>query len=294
MTNIYAFGRNELLNKDTYLADKPSFIRNGNMQDDIVAWKNYEETTISYQANVMKVEASSPETFWWRANQSFVSELRNDDKVYLKASFRGNPKSPGTYPPCTLVVYLTGNQIESQNDFDDYENWQHIDGIYELSDIIPEGVTAGIFSIVLANMDTNIVLEVKQVVGVNLTLIHGEGNEPDLALAQSLYGQAYLDGDFTRMHYVIRNNIISDYGKGLVTARQERVAIADMYDEDGNRTKNWDEGEILNVGDCVRIDADNGSLLKNADGTPKYFRITGRGVNYTSVPTLELEYLEVK
>ena len=70
----------------------------------------------------------------------------------------------------------------------------------------------------------------------------------------------------------------------------------DIYDVNGNLAKVWSNGEILQVGDIVRVDKDNNgnSRWNNADGSAMYWKITGRKFRYAGVPLIDLELQEAK
>lgn len=94
---------------------------------------------------------------------------------------------------------------------------------------------------------------------------------------------------------VISENIINDYSKGIITAKLSVVCM-DYYDINLNKVKDWNKGEVLQVGDIVRIDRNNNgnSAMKYADGSDMYFRVTGRTFRYSGVPLIDLELQEVK
>lgn len=94
---------------------------------------------------------------------------------------------------------------------------------------------------------------------------------------------------------IIANNILLDYQNGIINGTMS-VNCLDYYDINGNRVKNWANGEILQVGDIVRVDGDNygNSAMKYADGSDMYFKVTGRRFRKQGVPLIDLELQEVK
>lgn len=92
----------------------------------------------------------------------------------------------------------------------------------------------------------------------------------------------------------LRENILSDYENGIATGTIT-VICGDYYNVKGERAKTWANGEIIQVGDVVRIDKDNGStpLMPYADGTPRLWRVTGRTFRYAGVPVVDLELQEI-
>lgn len=99
----------------------------------------------------------------------------------------------------------------------------------------------------------------------------------------------------TNIGTVIANNILKLYNKGLSTA-EISVVCGDYYNEKGKLIKKWANGDILQIGDIVRIDKDNkgNPLWKYSNGLNMYFKITGRKFRYAGVPLLDLELQEVK
>lgn len=98
-----------------------------------------------------------------------------------------------------------------------------------------------------------------------------------------------------KMSTIITNNIVNDYSTGISNGKIT-IGCADYYDINGNKVKTWANGDILEVGDIIRIDKDNlgNSISKYADGTIRYWQITGRKFRNTGVPMIDLEYMETK
>lgn len=111
---------------------------------------------------------------------------------------------------------------------------------------------------------------------------------------QLISSDLYYRPNKKSIYNVISENIINDYSNGIITAKIE-VVCGNYYNNKGI-AKDWSKGEILQVGDVVKIDKDNNgnSAMKYADGSDMYFRITGRKFRYAGVPLLDLELQEVK
>lgn len=94
---------------------------------------------------------------------------------------------------------------------------------------------------------------------------------------------------------VIANNILNIYNKGLANV-QLQVVCGDYYNSSGQLVKNWSKGDIIQIGDIVRIDKDNKgtSLWRQKNGEDMYFKVVGRNFRYSGVPTIDLELQEVK
>ena len=74
------------------------------------------------------------------------------------------------------------------------------------------------------------------------------------------------------------------------------MICGDYYDSNGEIIKNWSNGEILEIGDIIRVDKDNNgnSLWKYSNGSEMYWRVIGRNFRYAGVPLIDLQLQEVK
>lgn len=99
----------------------------------------------------------------------------------------------------------------------------------------------------------------------------------------------------TEINSIISDNIINDYVNGISNATIT-ITCGDYYDKNGVKAKDWANGDLINVGDIVRVDKDNNgnsaSVYKN--GTPRIWRVTGRKFRYAGVPLCDLELQEIK
>lgn len=85
-----------------------------------------------------------------------------------------------------------------------------------------------------------------------------------------------------QMAEILSKNILEDYAEGVRTATCQ-VACLDYYDLEGNLQKTWDEGEIIEVGNLVKVDGYNG-----------IWRVTGSNFRKGGIPMIDLELQEVK
>ncbi|MBQ2871653.1 hypothetical protein IJE86_08125 [bacterium] len=99
----------------------------------------------------------------------------------------------------------------------------------------------------------------------------------------------------TKMSTIIKNNIKQDYSTGISNG-SINIICDTYYDEDGNLVKNWGVGEVIKPYEIVRIDKNNNgdSQSEYKDGSPRYWRVTGRNFLKTGVPLINLELQEVK
>ena len=93
----------------------------------------------------------------------------------------------------------------------------------------------------------------------------------------------FLDylGEKTPMPKVFSENILNDYKKGVRTA-SVTISCNDYYDENGNKVKNWENGEIVDVGDFVKV-----------EGSNKIWRVSSRNFRKVGVPMIDLELQEL-
>lgn len=87
-------------------------------------------------------------------------------------------------------------------------------------------------------------------------------------------------GDVRLLDEAIANSIIDDYKNGIHTARIS-VVCSDYYDTLGEKIKDWNNGDKLEVGELVKIYSND-----------RVWRITGRNFRKTGVPIIDLELQE--
>ena len=84
-----------------------------------------------------------------------------------------------------------------------------------------------------------------------------------------------------KMSSIITNNILSDYINGVQVATIS-ICCNDYFDENNNLIKNWANGEIIEVGDVVKV-----------EGYAGIWRVTGRNFRKIGVPMVDLELQEI-
>lgn len=95
------------------------------------------------------------------------------------------------------------------------------------------------------------------------------------------------------VYSIIQDNILYDYANGIITGTISVVCL-DYNDINGNKIKDWANGELIEVGDIVRVDDENGnSMYKYTNGKDMYFKVTGRRFRKLSIPLLDLELQEI-
>lgn len=91
------------------------------------------------------------------------------------------------------------------------------------------------------------------------------------------------------------DTIPQDYSNGLSTARIS-IFCTDVYDINGVKRKDWSQGQVIEVGDIIRVDKDNGgnSLWTYANGEPMLWKVVGRKFKMSGSPLIDLELQEIK
>lgn len=85
-----------------------------------------------------------------------------------------------------------------------------------------------------------------------------------------------------KIYTINQQNIVSDYSKG-VSNMAVSISCNDYYFEDGLIAKNWANGDIIDVGDIVKV-----------EGNDKIWKVNGRNFRKVGVPMIDLELQEVR
>lgn len=85
----------------------------------------------------------------------------------------------------------------------------------------------------------------------------------------------------------IKKNVLSDYANGVSNATVDTFC-GDFYNANGDKIIDWSKGEIIRPYDIVYFEGDT-----NADGSQRYWRVTGRHFKYSGSPTVSLELQEI-
>jgi hypothetical protein len=92
----------------------------------------------------------------------------------------------------------------------------------------------------------------------------------------------------------VKNSILSDYANGVSTCTTE-ITLDQLKYTDGTIAKQASEGEIIHIGDVVRLDRNSfgDSIYNYADGNPYLWRVTGTTLIYDGYPHQKLELQEI-
>jgi hypothetical protein len=86
----------------------------------------------------------------------------------------------------------------------------------------------------------------------------------------------------------INSNVVSDYIGGIHTA-SITVSCLDYYDSNNKIVKVWQNGEIISVGDFVKVQG-----LSDNEGEIITWRVVSRKFRYSGCPFVDLELQEIK
>lgn len=92
----------------------------------------------------------------------------------------------------------------------------------------------------------------------------------------------------------ITNSVLSDYANGVSTCTTE-ITLDQLKYTDGTIAKQTGDGEIMHIGDVVRLDRNSfgDSIYNYADGNPYLWRVTGTDLIYDGYPHQKLELQEI-
>jgi len=223
--------------------------------------------------------------------------IQQNDKIYSTFKYKVT-SGTNTTPTLAIDLYSVGSSAISyvSGAFSNFDNWITVSQIDESSAAQYD------FYFLVSYLDsglgtpTTVTVQLKECGIVNLTRIYGAGNEPDLAECQSIYDEIWLeDRQDEYMYDVVKEFILSDYKNGVMSANQKELACLDVYDISGNRVYDFSKGDIIKVGDVVRIDRDNdgNSISYKQNGEPRYWRVVGRQVSKVGVPKIALSLREI-
>jgi len=299
--------KNVLIIKDNKIFPKAigqfahNLIKNGNMVSTDYwtgARKTLYSNDLSASGNVLTSAIGTvPYNLIQIRNLGIKYLIKEGDKIYSTFKYKVT-SGTNTTPTLAIDLYSLGPSAVSyvSGAFSNYDNWVTVSQIDE------SGVTQYEFNFLVNYLDsglgtpTTVTVQLKQCGIANLTRLYGAGNEPDLAECQSIYDEIWLeDRQDEYMYDVVKEFVLSDYKNGVMSANQKELACLDVYDISGNRVYDFSKGDIIKVGDVVRIDRDNdgNSISYKQNGEPRYWRVVGRQVSKVGVPKIALSLREI-
>lgn len=112
--------------------------------------------------------------------------------------------------------------------------------------------------------------------------LDGSANENILVYPKMRYLTTKTLYNGEEMYKIIGKNILDDYSNGVRTATTT-ISCNDYYYTDGTQAKDWNNGDIIQIGDFVKV-----------EGNDLTWRVTGRNFRYAGVPMIDLELQEVR
>lgn len=115
--------------------------------------------------------------------------------------------------------------------------------------------------------------------------IYGDGeNELQVAENTLLHNNTFTNysGNIKNMPTIFAENTLNDYKNGVRTATLS-VGCLNYYDSQGSLAKDWNQGDMIQVGEFVKFDGDNSVWI-----------VTGRNFRKSGVPMIDLELKEAK
>lgn len=298
--NVLSLRNNELLQAGAIGQFSHSFLKNGNMATTDYWSALYTGNTISTASNVLTASLGTVSSNAIGINQYITYGMTTGDKIY--ATFKYMVSSGTNISPVFGIALvekvphispLAVSYLYS-SPFTDYDNWRTVSIIKDCTFTNNEMYFRLFY--IDSGTDTTVTLNLKETGFVNLTNVYGAGSEPDLATCQTTYADIWLEtGISDPMTTIIRRNILTDSTIGIVSANQKELACLDVYDINGNRVYDFSKGDIIKVGDVVRIDRDNdgNSISYKQNGEPRYWRVVGRQVSKVGVPKIALSLREI-
>ena len=296
--------KNVLIIKDNKIFPKAigqfahNLIKNGNMVSTDYwtgARKTLYSNDLSASGNVLTSAIGTvPYNLIQIRNPGIKYLIKEGDKIYSTFKYK---VTSGTNTTPTLAIDLYPSAVSYVSGaFSNFDNWITVSQIDESS------AAQYAFNFLVNYLDsglgtpTTVTVQLKQCGIANLTRLYGAGNEPDLAECQSIYDEIWLeDRQDEYMYDVVKEFVLSDYKNGVMSANQKELACLDVYDISGNRVYDFSKGDIIKVGDVVRIDRDNdgNSISYKQNGEPRYWRVVGRQVSKVGVPKIALSLREI-
>lgn len=95
------------------------------------------------------------------------------------------------------------------------------------------------------------------------------------------------------LKYWVANVILINYADGIISG-ELNTATGDLK-IGSTIIKNWSNGDVLQIGDIVRLDNNSGnSAIVDSSGDAVYFKVTGRKFRYAGCPLLDIEFMQIK
>ncbi len=91
----------------------------------------------------------------------------------------------------------------------------------------------------------------------------------------------------------LQDDILLDYNKGVRTASID-IKPSNLFNENQALVKNWQNGEMIEVNDIIKILNENGTgYLTDFDGNEICFRVVDREVEYNGEVSVKFKLQEI-
>lgn len=107
--------------------------------------------------------------------------------------------------------------------------------------------------------------------------------------------QATANYKGTKISKIIAENILNDYANGIADATVT-ISCSDYYNENGEKVKDWTNGQVIEVGDIIAPKKDNmgTTLVKYKSGDEYKWRVKGATFRKVGTPFLDLQVQEIR
>lgn len=244
-------------------------------------------------------------------NYTNPSQITKNNNYFKTAGYVDNteifssiiPRSQLSFSGC----YYTFDYVNSKAEFDAIVITDGVFGKFGIQ-IISENQVA-IYGAKIKYKLTDALADVlTESISINLSLMQGEKATNISSGSSKIYSfetnawfnslvSEYMSENTSELQDFIATSINEKYNNGLITATLDITPMNLYSSTTGILMKNWTNGEMLEVGDIVRIDKDNQgtSAMFRLDGTtPYYWQVCSTEFEYSGVPKQKLELLEFK
>lgn len=103
-----------------------------------------------------------------------------------------------------------------------------------------------------------------------------------------------INGKEKLMTDVVAQNILNDYSANGIRTASITIIGVNVYNTKNELKKEWQNGNIINVNDIVKVVDEENKSIMNFLGKDVRLRVVGRIVKYDGEPTIKLELREIK
>ena len=102
-----------------------------------------------------------------------------------------------------------------------------------------------------------------------------------------------FNGEERPLQFWIGSILLQCYDNGIING-ELNTATGDLK-FGTSIIKNWSNGDVLQIGDIVRLDNNSGnSAIVDESGHAVYFKVTGRKFRYAGCAFVDIEFMQIK